>query len=536
MKKKLISMFLAVGMTAALFTGCGSEEADAPAQGGDSQQADSTGDENGEGQQEGQDQAEGDEDMAEITVGWMTMAVLDSSATDAVEDAINAITEEKINTHVDIQFFDPNTYATQIPMMIQGGEQLDLIMYTPVPGAGYASFKNQGQLMEIGSLLEQYAPDVLTMLGDLVGGTSTSEGIYGVSDYRDLSGSYYIIMRKDTLEELNLTEKANSMSTWTEFEEILTEVAAGTELVPIVNCDGQGTVISAVPYFLGDDSFAKNSGFDTLGDTFGLITVDPDTDQVQCYYMTEEYQQMMQRVRDWYQKGLVYKDAATNEEMGDNMIKNDVAFCVAENGELGVENLKETAIGKELVIKKVTDNQITTGTVTKFGFCVPVTAKEPEAAVKFLNLLYTDEQVVSTMAWGVEGRDWVRTDDGMADYPEGVTADTVAYHTADFLNGNQFITIPWAGDANDIRQQQKTSLENSPISKYLGFAFDQSEVQNEITACFNVSEQYKKGLAAGSMDYEVTYSEFTAALEAAGIDKIVAAYQEQLNAWLEAQR
>lgn len=197
MKKKLISMFLAVGMTAALFTGCGSEEADAPAQGGDSQQADSTGDENGEGQQEGQDQAEGDEDMAEITVGWMTMAVLDSSATDAVEDAINAITEEKINTHVDIQFFDPNTYATQIPMMIQGGEQLDLIMYTPVPGAGYASFKNQGQLMEIGSLLEQYAPDVLTMLGDLVGGTSTSEGIYGVSDYRDLSGSYYIIMRKD---------------------------------------------------------------------------------------------------------------------------------------------------------------------------------------------------------------------------------------------------------------------------------------------------------------------------------------------------
>ena len=163
-------MFLAVGMTAALFTGCGSEEADAPAQGGDSQQADSTGDENGEGQQEGQDQAEGDEDMAEITVGWMTMAVLDSSATDAVEDAINAITEEKINTHVDIQFFDPNTYATQIPMMIQGGEQLDLIMYTPVPGAGYASFKNQGQLMEIGSLLEQYAPDVLTMLGDLVGG------------------------------------------------------------------------------------------------------------------------------------------------------------------------------------------------------------------------------------------------------------------------------------------------------------------------------------------------------------------------------
>ncbi len=533
MKKKLISLLLTAGMAAALLSGCGSEEGSA-APSTDIQKEEGAGNGTGSDQQDGQPE-EGDEEMAEITVGWMAMTVLDSSQTDAVEEAINAITEEKIHTHVDLQFYDPNTYATQIPMMIQGGEQLDLIMYTPVPGAGYTSFKNQGQLMEIGGLLEQYAPDILTMLGELVGGTSTPEGIYGVSDYRDLSGSYYIIMRKDILDELNLTEKAQNMTTWTEFEEILTEVAAKTELSPIGNCDGQGTVISASPYFLGDDSFAKNSGFDTLGDTFGLISVDPDTDTVQCYYMTDEYQQMMKRARDWYQKGLIYKDSATNEEMGDNMVKNDVFFAVAENGELGVETLKQTAIGKELVITKVTDNQITTGTVTKFGFCVPVTAKEPEAAVKFLNLLYTDEQVVSTMAWGVEGRDWVRTEEGTADYPEGVTADTVAYHTADFLNGNQFITIPWAGDGADIRQKQQESLENSPISKYLGFAFDQTEVQNEITACFNVGEQYKKGLASGSVDYDTIYPEFTAALEAAGIDKIVAAYQEQLNAWLAAR-
>ena len=53
--------------------------------------------------------------MAEIVVGWMSMTPLDESKTDGVEEAINKMTEEKIHTHVDIQWYDPNTYAQQIP-------------------------------------------------------------------------------------------------------------------------------------------------------------------------------------------------------------------------------------------------------------------------------------------------------------------------------------------------------------------------------------------------------------------------------------
>jgi len=48
-------------------------------------------------------------------------------------------------------------------------------------------------------------------------------------------------------------------------------------------------------------------------------------------------------------------------------------------------------------------------------------------------------------------------------------------------------------------------------------------------------ETYRKVLASGSVDYESTYAEFTAALEKAGINDIVAAYHEQVDAWLAAK-
>lgn len=262
-----------------------------------------------------------------------------------------------------------------------------------------------------------------------------------------------------------------------------------------------------------------------------LIAVDEETDTVESYYFSEEYEKAVARAHEWYKAGLIYKDAATSQDMGDTLIKNNVAFSTIETGELGVETTKGTATGHEVLCKKITEAIISTQACFKFGFAVPVTATEPEAAVKFLNLLYSNADLLNTMAWGVEGRDWVNKN-GEAAYPDGVTAETVAYHTADFLNGNQFLVLPWEGDGADFREIQKSLQDLAPISKYMGFSFDHTGLENELTACFNIGEQYRNGLNSGSVDYKTVLPEFREKLKAAGIDKIIEAYQEQLNAWL----
>ena len=135
MKKKVISMLLATAMTATVFAGCGSEEDAAPSSGGNTNQeandggagdAGDTEDAQG-GEEQGETPAD-DGETAEIVVGLLSFAPVDSAVQDRIEEAVNEKMLEMINVTADFQWYDASTYATQIPMMIQSGEQLDAIM------------------------------------------------------------------------------------------------------------------------------------------------------------------------------------------------------------------------------------------------------------------------------------------------------------------------------------------------------------------------------------------------------------------------
>ncbi|MFV0465434.1 MAG: ABC transporter substrate-binding protein [Lachnospiraceae bacterium] len=522
MRKKIVSMLMAVTLVATMLAACGNSEQ--ASTGTTTESVDTTSTESADAEVE-------DEEMAEINIAWMTLGVTDTSKTDAVVEAINAITESEINVHVNMEFLDPATYGTQIPMEIQANEKLDLLMYTPVPGASYTSFKGQNQLMDISDLLDEYGSDIQSELGDFLQGTTTTDGVYGVAANRLLASSLYVIMRKDVLDQLGLTEKAQNMTTWAEYEEILQAVKENTDLAPVANSDAEGSVLTVMPFFTNGDNFSDGRGFDTLGDTYNMIYAGTDG-KVGCVYFSDEYASAVTRTADWYQKGLIYKDAGTAQDFADTLIKNNVAFSYVVTGELGAAETKEASTGYEIVATKVTDAVLSTGSTLKFGFAVPITAEEPEAAVKMLNLMYSSSDIQNILAWGVEGRDWVEAN-GEATYPDGVTAETVTYHMSDFLNGNQFITMPWEGNGADFRAVQKAEQDSAPISEYMGFSFDATEYETELTACFNVVQQYKAGLGAGSYsDVEGTLKEFQDKMTAAGIDKVIAAYQEQLDAFM----
>lgn len=516
--KKLISAILVTGMTASMLFGCGtSEQVSETSNTSDSEAS--------------TDAQASEEEITDIKVAFMSLSPMDDNNTKDVVDAINKITEEKIKVHVDIKWYDPSTFATQVPMMIQANEKLDLIHYTPVPGAGFTSFQGQYQLMEIGSLLNEYAPDAVNILGDLLNATSNKDGVFGATSYRLLSSDQYIFMRKDILDELSLTEKAQNLKSWTEYEEILKAVTESKDIAGIANNDAQGTILSPQPCYNGNDNFADDSMYDQLGDSYQMIAAGEDQ-VIQCYYFTEDYKNMIDRAADWYQKGYVYKDAATSQDVGQTLLKNGITFSAVGLSELGVEETYRASTGYEMVCPKISNGVIETGSCHKFGFAVPVTATEPEAAVKFINLLYTDKDIANTLAWGVEGRDWVKNANGEAAYPDGLTAETVQYHTADFLYGNQFNVLPWDGSGSDLRDKQLEVMKNAEVSKYMGFTVDSTGIENEITACFNVTKEYKAGLASGSLDVEKSYKEFCEKLKAAGIETVIATYQDQLNRWM----
>ena len=215
------------------------------------------------------------------------------------------------------------------------------------------------------------------------------------------------------------------------------------------------------------------------------------------------------------------------------MIKNGGGIAEVKQIEFGSEAAFQAATGYEDVTIGVTNATVTTTSFTKFGFSVPVTAKYPEAAVAVLNLMYSDQEFIDTLAWGVEGVDWVKNSDGMACYPDGITADNVQYHTADFLYGDRLMVTPWEGVATDIREQQKSLNAQMKVSPFLGFCVDSSNVANEVTSCVAVLDRYRPALTSGTAeDVEAAYKEFIDNLYAAGMQTIIDEYQSQLDEWL----
>lgn len=542
-KKKGIALILSATMAASVMSGCGNSETKQDSQNtveDTVQQTQSQGSEVSESVQESDSTASGNynvtwEDMAEINMMYLATSTIPAGLQD-VEDAINEITEAEINTHVNLEMVETGNYAQQVSLRMASSEPVDLLLTMPMDAASYTSMQAQNQLMDITDLLDEYGQDIVEIMGDKLKGTSANGSVYGVPGNRTYVISTWIIMRTDVLEDLGLLEKAQNMTSIDEYEEILEAVASSEKwgsLAGLVSSDGQGTCLGINPGYLATDTFADAGCYDSLGDNNFLVAINPDGSDttIRNNYATDEFKAVVEKMRDWYEKGYVYKDTATNSEMAESLIKSGVAFSYIGNCEEGVETLKSTACGMPVTCVKIRTYPVTTSSLTKFVWTIPNSSKEPEAAMTFLDMMFTDSRIANLLAWGIEGRDY-EVVDGEACYVNG---EEGAYHSDDFLFGNQFITLPWQGDGADFRERCQEVEAAGEVSQYLGFTADTSSVTNEIGAVTNVIAEFKGQIHTGAGDAS-TYDDFLAKLEANGADKIIECYQQQLDEWLANQQ
>ena len=122
----------------------------------------------------------------------------------------------------------------------------------------------------------------------------------------------------------------------------------------------------------------------------------------------------------------------------------------------------------------------------------------------------------------------------MLDTGEAGLTENSQYHGMDFILGNAFLAESWDGNGADYRQRCREANDAAPISSYLGFSFDTSELANTVAAITAVQQEYIPGLSCGLYE-QANYEAFLAKLESAGIDDYVAAAQKQLDAWLAAK-
>ena len=513
MKRKVISGLLVAAMASALLAGCGGTESSSGTE-ADSSTA------SGES---------GEIDLdAEIKIKMCnTGCVVDDA--DRIEELINEITSESIGVTVDIEWISIGDYAEQTNLMFSSQEVCDLMMVTPT--SSYTSLVNQDELMDISGYLETYGQDIVEIAGDLMEGVTSGDAVYAIPVNRDKSSSLWLNMRLDILEELDLVEEAEALDSWSDYYALLEKVQEAYPDMTMCYVSSQNNVGSFYDgvYYTGEDDWSESYGIDNLGDNNNLVYVDADGN-VASYYTSDVFYQNILLAQELYETGYVNSDATTITDDGVVQCKNGQCFSWIGGGETDNQATATLNSGYDILCVEMTEGIATTYSATIWCFGVPYTAEEPEAAVAFMNELYTNSELANLFVWGEEGVDWETTDDGYAAYVDD--SESSSYHSVTWATGNALMLTPWEGSMTV--DEQAEILANQEYSQYLGFIADTDEIEQTMTSCVNVINEYRDALFAGVSgdNTDSLFQEMCDKLEAAGIQEVVDAYQTQLDEWL----
>lgn len=437
--------------------------------------------------------------------------------TGLVEEAINALVEPKINVNVDLLILNFSAAAQQYNLMIAGGEQLDLVCLVN----SYNAYVSQGRLEDITALVDQYGAGIKEALGDFIKGSYIDGKIYGARPISDFGGGACLLVRTDAVDKYSLD--LSKVKSFADIGDVLRKIkAAEPDKTPMIGMP---------PITIGQIPFGAN--IDSLTDGFGVLMDRGQSLKVVNLFETQYYADIVNTVRSWYNEGLVMKDIATSTTDLRELVKSDPAYVQTLSARPGIEF---TRPGDGYTLARVDYEKplSTTSFISLFQWCVPITSEAPDKAVQFLNLMFTDADLMNLLSNGIENKHYIKNSDGSIKYPEGVNMGNVGYSSPAFLMGNEFLTYVFEGNQQDIWEQTAKFNNEITLSKAMGFSFDPNPVKTELTALQNVYGQYKQTLENGAVDPATVLPEFIAKLKDAGIDKVIAEKQKQLDAWAAA--
>jgi putative aldouronate transport system substrate-binding protein len=190
--------------------------------------------------------------------------------------------------------------------------------------------------------------------------------------------------------------------------------------------------------------------------------------------------------------------------------------------------------GDNIVGCQIGDRLITTGNIATYLWHITSFSQNKEAAMRVLAAFYTMPELNHLLGNGVEGRNYVVTENGTLAFPEGEDMTNCGWTGlgASYNLPNSSGCTPWYFQPSNFWELVEQTNQASKPSLALGFNFDSSEVADQVTACANVIAQYYLPLINGEVDVDEVLPVFQQALRDAGIEDVVAAKQAQLDAWL----
>lgn len=521
--KKLLPVILTMSLMIASLSGCGTTkdksantDASVETQTPDSETTGSP-----------EENADWDGEVSHIIVTYLTTGAEPKDIKE-VEGAVNKITVPKIGVEIEFKSLSIFESMSQYSMWIASGDPLDVAIVAFTDIANYA---NQGMLLPLEENISKNAPYIEQLGKDIpIYDASIVKGsTYGIRVIPPSFGSEggYLIT-KDSLESAGLNYKNNTKITLDDLTNIF--AAINTANPDIYPCG----VVGSLP------SFKYTTIYDALGATESSgVLIGTDSTKVVDMYESEEYYNYLKHMRDWYEKGYIEKDAATSEATLIEKLSSNTISGIFSEGLPSAAPLLAKDIKKDVIQLDILDPYLkSTASTANSYFTIPVTCSNPDAAMRFINMLYENSDLANLIQMGIKDKHYVMKDQtsGLIAFPEGVDAATSGYYNPMGLWGDQRSFYIWdeSGSQGNYKGFSDKALANP--TKAVGFTYDPTAMTNQIIAIDAVVNEYRAALETGSADLDSNYKEFIDKLKLNSIDKVVADKQKQFDVWLAQQK
>ena len=502
---------------------------------------------------------EAPEETAEPALEQKTIQLMITGAgKQANSDKVWAAFNEQLQQYVPnttVEFIDVpfEEYSEKFSQVLASGEGVDLAW------TGWLINKPQniadGNLMPLDDLLAEYGQGIVDILGENVveihrnaadgklyylpswqGLCGERRGWLVVTEIAELAGDTWI---EDT--EAALNKWRNNYSEGTEaFQAVLDQatkyLAAAKEAGKLGAGINTGRVFGWSMY----NGTRSNPG---VGGSEIGIPFEDNTFTVIDGVASEHYKLYAKTMADWYKEGYIRSDIMSVDTSTLTMPKNgeitDTTYVFSCDPYLteADQDAATADAGMDMTYLPVEENaSLILGGDTSYA--IPYCADEPERAMMVLNAIYSQPDLYNTLIYGIEGEDYTKNADGTI-----TTSYVGASPTADDSYGIQRWIIGSCKNAlinNGTDPNYYADLEaleaTAQVNPFLNFTFDRTNVEGICASILNVYYEYGPQIDNGVAgdNWEELYNNYMAARKDAGIEELVTEFQNQLNAYIEA--
>lgn len=440
-----------------------------------------------------------------------------------VNEAMNVITREKLGCEVEILYMKND----QVNLSIAAGEVYDMY-FTCDWFNDFGTRVSEGMFADITDAIQKYTPNLYSILPENVWDLSKINGrLYAIPVKKDYAPMVFIVYDKGFYDSINMTwpDDMEDISALTPYLEAYKK--AFPDQYPLLVAGGHYG-FDAVFNYLNRDS--------TIGFNYKKVETDPENaSKIISAFEDEVIMSRLRLLHQWYKAGYINPDAATTESIDAKI--NALKVSQAWRGYDYSPTYGYTC-GMTLISGPYLSTSGVRGSMNAFSVALEDQPERLEMALKYQELVNTDLQFRDMLRYGIEGVHF--------NYKDGFVIRTQAgkdnYGPWAFSQGSYALSSIETTEKDmataDKDQWEKTfaSYSTALVAVDAGFSFNTEPVKMEITSVQAVKEKYIKLLFSGTYDPDVEVPNLLKEMRAAGLDKIIAEAQAQLDAYLASKK